>query len=157
MSKATKTIQQGSDEYLRLVSLVAAVPHGEMIEYQAVQARTGVKMDSKGKSRLRRAILRCGREYAVLPQVGYKMAQADMAMGILTHQLGRIDNRVKRADRAQKVIQKDFYEQLGPDEQKGVLFVGAIFGAIRTSADKGRKLYAPPSVRQLAESNPIVP
>lgn len=135
------TIAQLSEDYLRLVALVDSMPHGQMLEYLFVEDATGVRMDTRGKDQLRRAILRCGREYSVVRSVGYHLASSDTAMGILVEKLGAIDRRVKRADRATQTVQHSFLAEMPEPQQKAVIFLGSVFGAIRLAADTGKRFY----------------
>lgn len=153
-----KTVGQSSEEYLRLLGYVTEQEHGTVLEYAAVQRDTGVKMDTTGKNKLRRAILRSGREYSVMPTVGYKLADSGAVMGILSFKLMTIDNRVKSADRAQRHLQDAFLKELPEDQRKGVLFIGSIFGAIRLSAENGKRLYGKKPL-QITQGNqkPILP
>ena len=150
------TLAKASEDYLRLLAYVQEQPIGELLEYSKVEQATGVTMNTAGRNKLRRAILRSHFEYAVIPGVGYKLAQADMTMGILTFRLVGIDNKVRRAERAQRVLQQAFLDQLPPEEQKGVLFIGAVFGAIRQSAEKGKELYRK-EPKQIAGGDPSLP
>lgn len=131
-----------SDEYVKLLAHVVDQPDGAILNYEEVQSATGINMDTQtNRSKLRQAILRSGKEYSVIPTVGYQLADSSTAMGILTHKLLRIDTSVRRANRAQTVVQQQFFDELDEDERKGVLFLGAVFGAIRTAAENGKKLY----------------
>ncbi len=159
MENEKKSIAKASEEYMRLLAYVVEQPHGAMLSYDEVCHHTGVKMDIPGKAKLRRTILRSKKEYSVVPNVGYKLADADIATGILSFRLIRIDNTVKRADRAQRIIQREFLNDLTEDEKKGVLFIGSVFGAIRIAADKGKKLYSGQPVKMITQeaSKPIMP
>jgi hypothetical protein len=150
------TLAQSSQDYLKLLAYVQDKHPGDLLEYLVVATETGIKMDAGGKGKLRRAILRSHLEYAVVQNVGYKLAQPDMTMGILTLKLVGIDNKVRRAERAHQVLQEQFLEQLPPDEQKGVLYIGAVFGAIRQSADRGKELYRK-EPKRLSEGSPQLP
>lgn len=136
-----RTLAHGTEEYLKLLNYVLEQPSGKLLRYTEVEYETGVRMDLKGKAKLRRAILRSKRECSTVQTVGYKLAEADMVMGILSVRLLRIDGAVKRADRAQRILQQQFFEALKPDEKRGVLYVGSIFGAIRLAAENGKRLY----------------
>lgn len=150
MKLSRRSEAQASEEFLKLLAYVESRPRGSLLEYTEVERETGIKMDLKGKSKLRRAVIRSELEYTAIPTVGYQLARADIAMSILTHRLTKIDNQVKRADRATTIINKDFYGELTPDEQRGVIFLGSVFGAIRNAAENGRKLYGQ-SKPQLSE------
>jgi len=62
-------------------------------------------------------------------------------MPILSTRISRIDRAVKRGDRSQRILQEQFFNSLSAEEQKQILFAGAVFGAIRLAADQGRQLY----------------
>jgi len=155
-NKVMATLANASEDYLKLLAYVQDSEHGQILEYKKVQKETGVKMDTAGKSKLRRAIIRSKREYSVIPNTGYKMASADMTMGILTFRLVGIDNKVRKAERSQKILQQQFFEELPADQKQNVLFVGAVFGAIRQSAEQGKRLYSREH-KQIAQHNPIIP
>jgi len=140
---STQTIARISEEYLTLVNLVQETPPGTLLDYAQVEDATGVPMGigMPGRSMLRRAILRTGREYSVIRGVGFVTASKDNAMGILVHQLGGIDRKVKRADRATRVVRDAFIDEMPEPQQKAVMFLGSVFGAIRMAAENGRRLY----------------
>lgn len=155
MQTELKISDKASADFVRLVSYVNEMENGFLLEYKVTQKQTGIKMDSKGRTLLRRAILRCHREYALCPGVGFKLAQPDLAMPIMTKRFLSIDSRIKRAEKAHKAL-LEFRASLNPDERRGFDFAGALFGAIRVAAENGKKLYGR-NQHQLAESNPIVP
>ena len=49
----------------------------------------------------------------------------------------KIDNSVKKAEKAHKIVVMRFYGKLPQREQQQVLLLGAVFGAIRVSAKTG--------------------
>jgi len=135
---------KASEEYLKLLAHVGRRAAGDILTYMEVEQETGVDMQQRvNREKLRKAILRNGLEYSVIPSVGYQLAAANMAMGVLSSKLVRVDNAVRRADRAQRTIQTQFYEELPPEEQRAVLMLGSVFGAIRVAAENGKKLYGP--------------
>jgi len=141
-----------------LLAFVTDAAPGDLIEYDAVQKAIGVNMRSlKNRAKLRNAIIRSGREYTAVPTVGYQLAKPDNAMGILSHKLLKIDNSVRRADRAQKVITDQFFDELQEPEQKAVMFLGSVFGAIRVAAENGKKLYGRERPALTAPVNTVVP
>ena len=139
-----KAESQLSEETLRLIAYVDE--HGDpgtLLMYSEVELRTGVSMhpDHNGRDRLRRAILRTGREYSVIPTMGYRLAAADSAMGILGGRLRAIDSRVRRADRATRVIQSQLLEELPEPQQKRVNELAAVFAGIRQLARTGNRIF----------------
>lgn len=154
-TKELRVSEQASAEYLRLIGYIHELPDGYFIEYKAAQREAGVEMNSKGRALLRKAIVRLGREYAVVPGQGFKLADPGTTMPIMTKRFLSIDSRVKRAEKAHKAL-REFRNSLSEDERRGFDFAGAIFGAIRVAAEDGKHLYGK-EIRQLSQQNPIVP
>ena len=136
-----KTEAQGSDELLRLMSYVDQQEHGTLLTYLEAVFETKVEMNRSGRAKFRRAILRTGREYTVVPSVGYQLADAQNALPIIVSKMARIDSSVRRADKAVKRIQHHFLAVLPDTEREAILYAGSLFEAIRHSVDSGRKLY----------------
>ena len=149
--KVRLTLAQGSEDYLKLLNYVIEQPDGAMLEYNGVHADTGVKMDKCGRDKLRRAIRRSRREYSAKPSQGYVLAEPLTVTGILAFRLARVDGQVKRAEQAHEVLQERFYDQLGEPQQRTILLLGAIFGAIRLSAENGKKLWGQ-DVKQISNT-----
>lgn len=141
------TVGQSSEEYLRLIAYVEVQPPGKLLSYLDAAQETGVRMDVKGKDKLRRAILHLNREYSVMRGVGYQLADAKSAVGILGHKVLRIDKAVKRADRAQRVVQQQFLDKMDEGERNYVLFHGAALGAIIASTSAAKRLYQKDAVK----------
>lgn len=139
-----QSVAKASDEYLKLFAYVNQQQPGALLKYDDIQTEVGIPMTLANRTKLRRAILRSGREYAAVPNVGYQLADAASAMPILVHHMSGIDNKVKRTERAQRVVEKDFYAEMPAEQQQGVRFLGSVFGAIRLAAENGRKLYDKP-------------
>ena len=139
-----QSVAKSSEEYLRLLTYIEQQADGVLLTYNTVHADVGIPMTLANKNKLRRAILRSGREYAVVPKVGYQLADGETAMPILVHHMAGIDNKVSRTERAHRVIERRHYDQLTPEQQAGVRFLGSVFGAIRLAAENGKKLYGKP-------------
>lgn len=136
------SLARASEDYLKLLNYVQTKAPGTLLEYEQVERSTGVNMSrgQLGRDKLRRAILRSHREYEVIPNVGYCLAKAETGTRIVVKQLMTIDGRVRRAEKAHKVIQDSFLFQMTIEEQKGILFLGAMFGTIRQIADQAKAL-----------------
>ena len=139
MSK--QTIAQVSEKTLKLQEYLKDKKEGTEISYNRIQSDTGVTMDDRGKSYVRTAFKRLNKVYSVIKGYGIKVADSTDTMPILVNKLTKIDKAVKRADKTQKTLESQFFDQLNPNEQKQILYLGAVFGAIRVAADKGRVLY----------------
>jgi hypothetical protein len=139
--KTMRTIGQLTEQGLKLQVFIEGLDPGREVSFIEAATYTGIKMDLAGRSALRRAIRRAKREYS--PMVGYGVRLADAAgvMPILSTRIRRIDGSVKRADNSQKLLQEQFFESLSAEDQKRILFAGAVFGAIRVAAEQGKMIY----------------
>ena len=134
-------IAKVSEETLKIERFLDTKKPGDTISYDEIAHETGVEMTNDGKAKLRSALRRLKVEYSPVRGYGIRMADAGLVMPLLSNKIVRIDRAVKRADRTQKNLQVQFFEALTPDEQRQVLFAGAVFGAIRVAAENGRMLY----------------
>jgi len=151
-----QTLAKISEESLTLINYLKDVEHGQILSYQQIEQDTGVKMNTPaGRSYLRTACKKLKREYSCLRGVGIKMASADTAMTLVVGRLVKIDNAVKRGERTYNNVSLGFYNELPPEQQKQINFVGAAFGAIRVAAENG-KYYLKNIVKQTAV-NPMLP
>ncbi len=130
-----------SKESVILSQFLSEQKPGSDLSWAAIEVATGVKMDTLGKGTLRRAAERLRLEYTSNHGYGIVLASAGTALPIVSERLVRIDRAVRRGDRTQQTIQEQFFASLNEDEQKRILFAGAVFGAIRVAAESGRMLY----------------
>lgn len=138
---ARDVIAKVSEETLKIERYIEPLPPGEVVAYETVAEETGVLMDLSGKAKLRSALRRLKREYSQIKGYGVRLADPEMVMPLISHRVVKIDSAVRRADKTHKNLQRQFFASLTPDEQRQVLFAGAVFGAIRVAAENGRQLY----------------
>lgn len=136
-----KTVAEKSKESVLLENFLGKQNPGAELSFLAIEAGSGVRMDADGKNCLRRALHRLRIEYTAIRGYGVTLANSSLVMPILTNRLTRIDSAVKRGDRTQKNLEEQFFKSLSDEQQKSVLFAGAIFGAIRLASRQGRYLY----------------
>lgn len=136
-----KSIAVVSEETLKIQSYLGTVKDGETVDYRDIERGSTVKMDNAGKQKLRSALRRAKREYSPIRGIGIKLACPDMVVPILGNRIIRIDNAVKRADKTHKALQVQFFSSLTTEQQKQILFAGAVFGAIRIAAENGKMIY----------------
>lgn len=129
------------EESIVLGKFIAEQNAGASLSYSAIEHQTRIRMDARGKQLLRAALRRRNIEYTSRRNYGIVLADAEWVAPILSTKIMRIDRAVKRGDRTQRNLQEQFFESLGLDEQKQVLFAGAVFGAIRIATEQGRLLY----------------
>lgn len=151
-----KTLAKISEESLTLIKYLEGVEHGQILSYQKIEQDTGVNMSTPaGKSYLRTACKKLRREYSCLRGVGIELASPKTATTLIVGRLVKIDNAVKRGERTYHNVSVAFYNELPPQEQKQINFIGAAFGAIRVAAENG-KYYLKNAVKQNATA-PVLP
>jgi hypothetical protein len=150
-----RTQDKASEDYLKLLNYVSELPQGEMIVYSEIELLLDIKMDASGKDKLRRAIISCGKEYSLVKNIGYKLAQPDSCMPILGTQILRIKSAAKVAKRKHENL-SDFYGSLTEDEQRGFNYAGAIIGAIAEASNKDKNIFSK-DIRKIADSKPLLP
>lgn len=151
------TVAQVSEKTLKLQEYIKRFALGQELSYLRIATDTGIRMDEKGKQYLRTAFKRARIIYSVIIGKGIKIAESKDTMPILVNKLGKIDRAVRRADKTQKSLQEQFFETLTPQEQKELLYIGAVFGAIRVAADNGRLIYKKRNVMSNSQNIPIAP
>ena len=152
-----RSLQHQSEEYVKLQALVQGQRDGTLLTYDSVTKSTSIPMTRANRDKLRRVILRSGRRYIAFPSVGYELAKAETVMPILVYGLRRIDGQVKRVDKSERLLRERFFNQLPSGQQKAVLFLGAVFGAIRLAAEQGKELYSQKKLKEITTSQPIMP
>jgi hypothetical protein len=118
----------------KLAEYFASLPDGEEVRWIRIEADTDVKMDARGKELARRALKRAKRPYEAVRGDGLRLSSPENAITIARGKLLRIDGAVKVADNTQRELQKRHLPQMSPDDQRKMLMVAGLFGAIRTIA-----------------------
>lgn len=137
----TKTIAEVSEETLKIQAFLEQQEHGAVFTYTEIESNTGVPMDVSGKAKLRTALKRARREYSAIKGTGIRLASADTALSLVSNRLVSINNATKRGDKTTKLLHEQFFASLNAQEQRQILFAGAVFGAIRVAAENGKLLY----------------
>lgn len=136
-----RTIAMVSESTIKIQAFLEKQKPGVEVSYKRIEHESGVRMDARGKQYLRSALRRAKIESSTIIGEGIVLADPDNAMGIVAHKLKRIDGAVRRGERSHKNIQEQFFESMSPEEQRKILFVGAVFGAIRVASENGRVVY----------------
>jgi hypothetical protein len=108
---------------------------GQLFSYDAIEYETGVKMDSKGKARLRQSAKYVNVEFATIHGHGIEIAGAHNGMEIVGRHLVKIDRATRRAEKSVKNITDKYFLEMSEDDKKSIAYLGAAFGAIRSHAD----------------------
>lgn len=146
-----------SEKVLILQNYIENQKDGAEISYITIEHETGVNMDQRGKQTLRRSIKRAKKEFSTIYNYGIKLASPETALSILSNKIIRIDNSVKRAEKTQLNLKKQFFHQLTAEEKKQILFAGAVFGAIRVAAENGKLIYQKKNYQQKDETKIAIP
>lgn len=133
-----KTIAKISEESLKLVGYIQDIPNGQILTFDQIERDTKINMDAKGKTYLRTACRKLKREYSPVIGIGIELASAKSATGIVSSKLIKIDRAVIRGEKTYHNVSSKFYDELAPQEQKQINFIGAVFGAIRVAAKNGK-------------------
>ncbi len=137
-----KTVAELSRETMILQKYIEEQEPGAELSFDKIARDTKIPMTGKNKAKLRCAMRRAKREYSSVHNFGVKLADSKSTMDLLTHKLVKIDRCVKRGENSQKNLQEQFFHSLDSIEQKNILFIGAVFGAIRVAAENGRVIYS---------------
>ena len=135
-----RTVGYITEQTIKLYNYFKDILPGTELSYSKIELDTGIKMNETGKRYMRTALNKAKIEYELKWGYGIVLAEPDNVIKILNTKLIKIDNAVKKADKTNKNL-VTFFSELPPHEQKQVLMVGAVFGAIRVAAENGKRLY----------------
>jgi hypothetical protein len=152
-----RTIAQVSKQTLILQEYLEKQKAGASLSYLKIAQDTGVEMDERGKQYLRTALHRAKLESTTEIKYGITLADKDNAMEIITHKLNKVDRSVRRGERTHKNIQEKFFDSLPLEKQKEILYLGAVFGAIRVASENGRIIYSNKTKQLNAQINIPMP
>ena len=147
-----KTIPEICEETKSLKDYFELKRDGDVIAFDAIEADLNIKMDYTGKQHMRSALRSLQREYAAIRGYGIELSSPANATSLVSHRLIKIDNAVKRGERAAKRCMH-FIDDMTAEDSKNMLFVTSAFGAIRASANLYRKQYRQNKERILKVSN----
>jgi hypothetical protein len=136
------SVSKISEKTLKIQNFLETLDKGKIISYEELSFKTGVPMDKKGKTYLRSALSRAKIEYSVVHGEGIELASPTNTIRFVGNRLIKVDKAVKRAEKTQKNLINDFFNNLPPEEQKQILYIGAVFGAIRVASDNGKMIYS---------------
>jgi hypothetical protein len=147
-------LAKASQEYRKLLSYVLDQPHGAKLGYLRVEHDTGVKMNTAGKTKLRRAIVASGHEYSVEPNIGYVLAAVATASAIADTRTQEVESRFRKLDRSLTVLAEAFLEEL-PDQEKELFTLRiSVTRAMKSHIEQSKRLYSrkpPKQVQGTAE------
>lgn len=152
--KTKGVMNAASEDYLKLVEYVKTKPEGYLLYYLTVETDTGIKMDYAGRSKLRRAIEKCGYEAENHNNKGYVLAEVANAVIISDIDARRILNKLMRSEKRNKRLIDRFLTRLPPDQRDRILLRESALGGMIGSRSlfTGRK-----PVYKITEAKPELP
>lgn len=135
------TIQDVSENTLRIEQFIQTLPYGEVISYGQVYDQTKVVMDNKGKTYLRSALKRLKMPHETIRGVGIKLLSKENATKIVVRDVTKIDRSVKRAERTTIQVRERVFDELTEEQRKHINFLGSIFGAIRSYSQSAKQIF----------------
>jgi len=113
---------------------LSTVADGEELSWVRIEDDTSIKMDTIGRSMVRRALSKMKRPYEALRGTGVRLSSADSALPIMKGRFGRIDNAVRRADRTRNHLADRHTEQMNARDRDKMTTLAGFFGAVRAFA-----------------------
>lgn len=132
MKKSTAKI---SEESLKLRFYIKDKPSGSEILYDEVERDTGIKMDIKGRQRLRSAIVACNREWEVVKDIGYILDSVANTDRIVTHSVKKIHSQVIKTSRVCSNL-KHYVPSLSDEEKKHFTLVETVTNRMLVSSEE---------------------
>lgn len=135
------TIQEVSQNTLKLEGIFSAAAPGEFFSYSQLQQISGIRMDSRGKSYIKGAFRRLKTPYETIRGQGVKILSKDNATRIVIRDVVKIDNSIKRAEKTTRQVKNIVYDQLPEEERRNINFLGALFGTIRSYSQSAKRIF----------------
>ncbi len=135
------TLQDVSANTLKLENIFSSAIEGQYFSYKELQQLTNVVMDNKGKTYIYSALRRLKLPYETVRGEGIKLLSKDNATRIVIGKIIKTDNSIKRAEKTTKQVKDRVYEQLTEPEKKNIIFLGTLFGTIRSYSQSAKRIF----------------
>ena len=143
------TLAKTSEEVLAIETYLKTLTPGTKVVYTEIQQATGVIMDASGRSKIIRAARRARIVYSVIRGTGIQLSDEITGVPILTTNLARVDNAVKRSEKVATLIFEQHGVKMSEEDRATTLGVIAMFGTIRVLADQRKR-----ELKRLAKTKP---
>jgi hypothetical protein len=143
-------------DFWKLIAYIQEQPQGAIISYEQVQHDTLVIMDTNGRTKLRQAIERAEREYKNIIGQGYVLDSIELVTEIMSIHVQRIYSRVKRTQRAHRILRPKYYQLLPKEERERMDIQGGIIELMAEAGERQKALYAPKR-KQIAQTTETIP
>ena len=127
-----------SEEVLKLQEYLENLAPGKRVSYANIAYESGINMDTTGKQRLIRAAHRAGIEYLSIRGYGIEIVSPDTSIEAVSKRTIKIDSAVKKAEKTTEHIIQQHFDNMDECDQRKVLYLGSVFGAIRGVANSAR-------------------
>lgn len=131
-----------SEEMLKIKTVLESAPIGSYIAYSDLEAKTGVRMDTRGKSLMRSACRSLKISYRCARGDGIELEGPENAMGIVTSNMKRVDNGIKKTTKVSTRLQLRHASEMKDEDRNRLTAAVSLFGAIRAMASGLSKIYS---------------
>lgn len=147
ITKMNNTIQQVSEDTLKLVGLFSSAEVGREFTFKNIEDLTGIKMDERGKGFMRSALKKLKMPYENIRGHGICLLSPENASRIVVSKVVKVDNSIKRAAKTTKQVSDRVYDKLSEEEKKNINFLGALFGTIRAYSTSAKRIFSKPQLK----------
>lgn len=144
---------QPSKELAVLKGLLNETPLGSHLTYANIEAKTGIKMNTRGKSILRSAFRSLKIEYACDVGVGVEIESDKNTMVRVTGRMKRVSGSIRRADKTTTRAVERYSEALPKDDRDRLFAVASVFGAMRAMARGLAGIYKTPKLLTVTDGS----
>jgi hypothetical protein len=148
-----KTIADVSHETLVIEAILRELKPGDFISYEELESLSGVPMNIKGKSYMRTAARRLKIEFTTKRGVGIVTASPKNSCSIIAESVTRIDNSVFRAQKRNKNIINQFYDEMNDKDQKVVNKAAQELGTMRCFSRETKLIFKKEELKQSRNGN----
>lgn len=152
-----KQLIKASKEYIKLWEYIIDLPNGSTVEYAEIEKTLGIKMTAANKAKLHKACVNSGREYSLIRQIGYRLADGETALGVVHNRINSVGNSLTRLKRTHINIKVDIYEEMSPEDKQRFNFTESLTNAISNSLDNSRRLKELGKLKKLSDGKPELP
>ena len=129
-----QTFAEVHEDTVALEKFLAATTPGQSASYVEIEQATGVRMDAKGRARLRTAARRASKIYTIQRNLGIVLSSPENAHGIMTHGLQRLSNHTVRQEKVTTGLLHQHAEGMDASERNHMSAVAAMFATVRVLA-----------------------
>lgn len=127
----------------------------QTLTYSQICGATGIDMDKTGKHHLRAACKAEKIEYTPLVGEGIVIAGPITGCKIVETRIHGAKRAIKRSARSHAIISAKHLAEMTQDDQKRVVFVGAVFAAMTAASESLKQMQPAPAPVTIAPIMPV--